>query len=93
MRTYELTVIFRMTDEEFSKGKEELLAEIGKVGAVVKSQEDKGVRQLAYPVKKEQRGRYLYLEAEIDPAKVIILERAFRLSDSVLKFLFVKKEE
>ncbi|WP_020612317.1 30S ribosomal protein S6 [Sediminispirochaeta bajacaliforniensis] len=92
MRTYELTTIFRMSDEEFSKGKEFVSAELEKAGATIKSQEDKGIREFAYSIKKEKRGRYLYLETELDPTKVIDLERAFLLSDSVLKFLFVKKE-
>ncbi len=93
MRTYELTVIFKSAEEEFSKGKALVLSELEKNGGAVKSQEDKGIRELAYLINKERRGHYLFFEAEIDPAKVVTLERAFRLSDSVLKFLFVKKED
>lgn len=93
MRTYEMTVIYKAAEEEFSKGKELLNSELEKVGASVKSQEDKGVRGLAYLINKEQRGHYYYLEADIDPDKVVLLERAMRLADPVLKFLFVRKED
>jgi small subunit ribosomal protein S6 len=93
MRTYEMTVIFKSTDEEFSKGKELLLSEMEKQGSAIKSQEDKGVRNLAYLIGKEQRGHYYYLEADLDPTKVSTLERALRLADPVLKYLFVRKED
>lgn len=50
-------------------------------------------RDLAYPIKKQTRGHYILYYVQIDPLKVVDLDRAFKLTSGILKFLFVRKEE
>lgn len=55
--------------------------------------EDWGSRKLAYPVKKQTRGRYFYLNFEGNPALIAELERRLRLDDRVLRYQSVKLEK
>lgn len=53
-----------------------------------------GMRDLAYPVKKQMRGYYLRLEYQTENhALVAELERNIRFADGVFKFLTVKLGE
>lgn len=92
MRTYEFTVIFRADEDLTTKGKELVMSQLNAANAVVKKEDDLGVRVLAYPIRKEEKGRYFYFELEADPAVIAGIERECRLMNPVLKFLFVKKE-
>jgi len=47
-------------------------------------------RKLAYPIKGHRRGTYWLSYFQIDPLKVKELTRQFQLSNSVLRFLFLK---
>ncbi|MEA5113771.1 MAG: 30S ribosomal protein S6 [Geobacteraceae bacterium] len=55
--------------------------------------EDWGMRKLAYPLKKQARGRYFYLNFEGNPALIAELERRLRLDDKVLRYQSVKLEK
>jgi len=58
-------------------------------GSVVKH-ENWGKKRLAYEIRKETRGRYLYWHYTALPAIVLEMERNLRLSDNVLRFLTIK---
>ncbi len=49
-----------------------------------------GMRDLAYPVKKQMRGYYVRMEYAAPGALVAELERNIRISDGVFKFVSVK---
>ncbi|MBN2341679.1 MAG: 30S ribosomal protein S6 [Deltaproteobacteria bacterium] len=55
--------------------------------------ENWGRRRLAYPVKKNQKGIYIYLKYLGYQNLVHELERNFRAIDSIIKFLSVKIDE
>ncbi len=57
--------------------------------AEITKQEDCGVRQLAYTIKKKDKGHYVYFEMQADPTQMQSMERKLVLHASVLKFLFV----
>ena len=48
-----------------------------------------GVRNLAYLIKKADKGHYVYFELQADTASIVEMSREFQLSTSILKFLFV----
>ncbi len=52
-----------------------------------------GMRDLAYPVKKQMRGYYVRLEYAMPPAGVAELERIIRITDGIYKFVTVKLAE
>ncbi|MEI6387390.1 MAG: 30S ribosomal protein S6 [Spirochaetota bacterium] len=92
MRQYELTVIFPTEEELFRLGKETVGADLAKHGAVEIKEEDKGDRPLAYPIKKKERGHYVLFTMNMDPLKIDHTEKAFKLNQNILKYLFVRVE-
>jgi small subunit ribosomal protein S6 len=93
MRQYELTVIFPLEEDQYQAGREQLLADLSAHGAEIEKTDEVGDRELAYEVKKRRRGRYVLFTLKLDPAKVIVLDRIFKLNGNLLKYLFVKVEE
>lgn len=49
-----------------------------------------GMKKLAYLIKKESLGYYVYLDYAGTPAAVAELERKFRIDDTVLKYMTIK---
>lgn len=49
-----------------------------------------GMKKLAYLIKKESLGYYVYCDYAGTPAAVTEIERKFRIDDSVLKYLTIK---
>lgn len=52
--------------------------------------EEWGRRKLAYRVKQNTRGIYIYVRYQADPEAIAELERVLRLLDGVIKFLTLK---
>lgn len=92
MRTYELTLIYRADDENYKKGKDLVKAELEKAQVKIVKDEDLGIRELAYDIKKERKGHYYYFELESDPTVIAKLDASFSLMSELLKFLFVKQD-
>ena len=61
-------------------------------GITIKKEEDMGDRLLAYPVRKNDRGRYvLYvLESAAEPLRA--LNKSLKLRPEILKYLFVRQD-
>ncbi len=49
-----------------------------------------GMKKLAYPIKKELQGYYVFCDYAGTPAAVSEIERRFRIDDAVLKYLTIK---
>jgi small subunit ribosomal protein S6 len=54
--------------------------------------EEWGMRDLAYRIQKQRRGYYVRLEYEATPAALQELERNFRLSEDVIRFLSIVRK-
>jgi small subunit ribosomal protein S6 len=93
MRQYELTVIFPLEDDQHKAGREQVLADLAGHGAEIIKTDELGDRELAYEVKKRRRGRYVLFTLRLDPAKVTVLDRVFKLNANLVKYLFVKIED
>ncbi len=93
MRQYELVAVFPSEEELFRQGKEAVAAELAKQGAAEVKETDMGDRQLAYAIKKRERGHYILFTMNLDPQKVTPAERIFKLNPNLLKYLFVKVED
>lgn len=61
-------------------------------GAQIVNVEEWGKKRLAYQVKKQRYGLYVLLHYEAEPKVVLELERNFKLSEDVLKYLTVRLE-
>ncbi|MEN6363487.1 MAG: 30S ribosomal protein S6 [Rectinema sp.] len=92
MRQYELVVVLPSEEDVFRAGKDSVVAELERQGAVDVKEEDMGDRPLAYTIKKKDRGHYILFRLNLDPQKVTPIERSFKLNPNLLKYLFVKNE-
>ena len=94
MNKYESVIIINPNvDEATLKALQEkftgLINENGKVENVV----DMGKRKLAYEINKNKEGFYAVFNFEAKPELIAELERNYRIDDSVMKFITVKKED
>lgn len=64
-----------------------LINENGKVEEVI----DMGKRKLAYEIKKMKEAYYVEIDFEAKPEFITELERNYRITDEILKFIVVKK--
>ncbi len=71
--------------EKFSN----LINNNGKVSSV----EEIGKKKLAYEIKKNKEGYYVVFKFESKPEEIAELERVYRITDEVIKFIVVKEEE
>jgi small subunit ribosomal protein S6 len=92
MRRYETIYILRpnLGEEEITKAIEStnqiILDEKGTIIELNKW----GMKKLAYLIKKESQGYYVYCDYAGTPAAVSEIERKFRIDDSVLKYMTIK---
>ncbi|MEA5031841.1 MAG: 30S ribosomal protein S6 [Sphaerochaeta sp.] len=92
MRNYEFTVIFDANEDQTAKGLELVLAEFTTAQVEITKQEDMGVKNLAYPIKKQDKGHYYFFELKADPSVINGFNNTFKLMTPLLKFLFVNKD-
>lgn len=93
MRKYELMTIFPAEEEKYNAGLATLRSTLSEYGVEIEKEESFGDRDLCYEVKKQKRGRFLLLIIKANPAKVVELNRQFKLNPELLKCIFVKIDE
>jgi small subunit ribosomal protein S6 len=59
--------------------------------AEIKKVDEWGMRELAYPIRKQRRGIYALVEYKSEPQAVAELERQLKLNDQVLRFITVRQ--
>ena len=67
----------------------DVINNVGKVENV----EEMGKRKLAYEIKKNKEGYYVVINFEAQPELIKELERIYRITDEVIKFIVVRKDE
>ncbi len=82
-----------LSDEETAGVIKKMQDVVAKQGGEMLKFEDWGKKKLAYEIKKHKRGHYAFLQFKAAPAVVSELERTYKLTDSVIKFLSVKLEK
>jgi small subunit ribosomal protein S6 len=93
MTKYELVCLFRTKEDNYAKGLEAVKALLTDFGAEFLKEEDLGDRQVAYPIKKEDRAHYHLFVINLDGSKLLKLDEQFKLRQEMLKYLFVKSEK
>lgn len=92
MRHYETMFIVKptLTQEEIVARIEGFKQAIVKNGGEVVANLDKGMRNLAYEIKKNKRGYYYVIYFKAAPALVLELERLYRINEDILRFIVIK---
>ncbi len=94
MNKYESVVIINpnVDDEKLKKLEETFTDLINKDGKLTKIDE-LGKRKLAYDIKKNKEGIYIALYFEANPTLIAELERNYRITDDIIKFIVIRTEE
>ena len=92
MRRYETTYILRpnLGESMFTEVIDRTNDIIKNDGGAIISLDRLGVKKLAYEIKKENLGYYIYFDFAAPATTVLEMERIFRLDDNVLRFLTIK---
>ena len=95
MRKYETFFIVdpELAEEAYTLAGEKLKGIVNVNGGTVLNYVSWGKKKLAYEIKKQKRGHYAFFQFKAAPAAVAELERTYKLTDSVIKFLTVKLEK
>ena len=93
MRRYEVAIILAptLTEDEVEQSTETFKKAAEEKGAQIADIEQWGKRKLAYPIQKHTEGIYVIVTLEELSAEAVSeLERRFKVSDSVIRFLTVR---
>ena len=94
MNKYESVVIINPNLEaESIKALIEKISGLINSNGTVSSVEELGKKRLAYEIKKLNEGYYVVVKFEAKPELITELERVYRITDEVMKFIVVKEEE
>jgi len=95
MRKYETMFIIRPDlDEEATKAVIEKFSNLLKEkGAEMESIDEWGMRRLAYEVNKFREGYYVLFNYSAEPEAIVELERVFRITGEIIRYLIVNKNE
>ena len=94
MNKYESIVIINPNvDEEGIKALTSRFTDLINTDGKVEKVDELGKRKLAYEVKKFEEGFYAVFYFEANPTLITELERNYRITDEILKFIVVRKED
>ena len=94
MNKYESVVIINPSvDEEGVKELVKKFTDLINTDGKVEKVDELGKKKLAYEVQKNKEGYYVVFYFEANPSLISELERNYRITDEVIKFMSVKVEE
>ena len=94
MNKYESVIIVNPNvDEAGLKALEEKFTGLINENGKVESVENMGKKRLAYEIKKFKEGTYMLFNFESNPDSIKELERVYRITDDIIKFIVVRKED
>ena len=92
MNKYESVVIINPTvDEEGVKSLVAKFTDLINTDGKVEKVDDLGKRKLAYEIQKNKEAYYVQFNFESKPEAIAELERIYRITDEILKFITIKK--
>ena len=94
MNKYESVIIINPNlESEAIKALIEKVSGLINKNGTVNSVEEVGLKKLAYEIKKNKDGYYVVIKFEAKPESITELERVYRITDEIIKFIVVKEEE
>jgi small subunit ribosomal protein S6 len=94
MNKYESVIIVKPTvDDDHLKEIEKTFTDLINKNGKLEKIDEMGKRKLAYEVKKNTEGIYVVFYFEAEPTLIEELERNYRISDDIIKFIDVRVEE
>ena len=92
MRNYENLVIVKptLTAEEIQESIKAIEEVITSNGGEIATTDTMGMRKLAYPIDKNERGHFHVIYYSAEPSVITEIERRFRLNEELLRFVTIK---
>jgi len=92
MRNYENLVIVKptLTAEEIQASIKAIEEVITSNGGEIATTDSMGMRKLAYPIEKNERGYFHVIYYTIAPSAITEIERRFRINEELLRFVTIK---
>jgi len=92
MRHYENLVIVKptLTAEEIQASLKAIEEVITSNGGEIAASDAMGMRKLAYPINKNERGYYQVIYYSAAPSAISEIERRFRINEDLLRFVTIK---
>lgn len=92
MRNYENLVIVKptLTAEEIQASVKAIEEVITSNGGEIATTDSMGMRKLAYPIEKNERGYFHVIYYSVAPAAINEIERRFRINEELLRFVTIK---
>lgn len=94
MRQYELAYIIHpdLDETAFKEVVVRIQGLIEGAGGKVTKAEIIGKKKLAYEIRKQKEGQYVFLMAEMPPSFISELERSLSLTEPVMRFMVIQEE-
>ena len=94
MNKYESIIIINPNlDEEGIKAVIQKFSDLINTDGKLEKVDEMGKRKLAYEVQKNKEGNYVVFYFEANPSLISELERNYRITDEIIKFMTVKVEK
>ena len=93
MPGYELVFILNanLSEDDFTRVLGKVNDQITKLGGTITETNQWGKRRLAYPIKKQAEGNYVLEKVQIKQTALKELDANLKLSEDVLRYLFVRE--
>ncbi len=93
MRNYEITIIIpgSLAEKDLDKVVESVSGLLTKAGVKAAKDIKPKKQMLAYEIKDNREGYYVYLEAPLENTAVATLDNLLKNNDNVMRYLLVKK--
>ena len=92
MNKYESVIIINpVLSEESVKALEAKITELINANGKVEKVDILGKKRLAYEINKNREGIYAVINFEANPDSIKELERVYRITDEIMKFIVVKQ--
>ncbi|OGD53429.1 30S ribosomal protein S6 [Candidatus Beckwithbacteria bacterium RBG_13_35_6] len=94
MRSYELVIILssKLDSKKQDKITDKLKKTISDLKGKLLLSEVWGLKNLAYPISKQDQGIYFYYKLTLEADKLLTLEKTIKLEENILRFLLIKLE-
>lgn len=95
MRNYEVAFIIHpdLGDDAFKELLDRIQGWITNAGGKINKVDLWGKKKLAYQIRKQTEGQYVFLFTEMEPAFCSELEHNLRLAEHVMRYMVTKLEE
>ncbi len=82
-----------VNEEEVKKIIESITATIKKANGVIENLDEWGRKKMAFPIKKNLEGYYVFIQTEVDGAIIATLERRLKQMEKVLRFITLRLDD